>query len=128
MCFAGSVGCRRTSRSSATAHAHSHQRLAGKRSVTKRRRKCFVSLLIVETRYKLILQPVQGAPYNMGMRYREIMYGAEADLSTKDQFMVENPIPKKNNDEGIFGDLKKKIGKKKDDDKGKKDDKSKKKK
>ncbi len=63
----------------------------------------------------------------MGMRYREIMYGAEADLSTKDQFMVENPIPQKK-DEGLFGDLKKKMGKKKDDDKKKDDKKSAKKK
>ncbi len=55
-----------------------------------------------------MLQPVQGAPYNMGMRYREIMcgagawqrarpphdthrYGVEADLSTKDQNFVKDP-------------------------------------
>ena len=58
--------------------------------------------------YKLILQPVQGAPYNMGMRYREIMYGVEADLSTRDQNFVKDPSKPKNTDEGIFGDMKKK--------------------
>ena len=64
--------------------------------------------------YKLILQPVQGAPYNMGMRYREIMYGVEAGLSTMDQNFVKDPKAKKNTDEGIFGDIKKKMAKNKE--------------
>jgi hypothetical protein len=61
------------------------------------------------------------------MRYREIMYGVEADLSTRDQFMVADPTPKKNNDEGIFGDIKKKLSKNKDKKADAKDDKGKKK-
>ena len=78
----------------------------------------------------------------MGMRYREIMYGSEADLSTKDQNFVKDPTPKKvidllqcfccskknfflqNQDTGIFGDMKKKFGKK-DKDEKKKDKKKK---
>jgi len=47
----------------------------------------------------------------MGMRYREIMYGAEANLSTKDQFMVKQKEEKKK--KGLF----KNVGKKKDKDK-----------
>ena len=72
--------------------------------------------------YKLILQPVPGAPYNMGMRYREIMYGSEADLSTRDQNFVKDPSKPKNTDKGIFGDISKKFGKKNKDkeEKGKK--------
>lgn len=45
-------------------------------------------------------------------------------ISLKDQNFVKDPTPKKNTDEGIFGDIKRKLGTNKKDDK-KKDEKKK---
>lgn len=38
--------------------------------------------------FKFMMQPIQGCPYNMGMRYREIMYGTEAKLSQQSRVEV----------------------------------------